>query len=137
MAKQTRQDMRVTIDGWVFGDGAVAYGYVYGDNDKLQITDAYPIAFSKWMPGVWKWFELGGSGGQHVHNTPAHRVEAVHTLGIKLLDKQGKTTAYITPVHEAYGGDELARIRAQLVGRDEALLNSKRLAEFLDFFDNE
>lgn len=129
-------DAKKMVEGWVFGEGAVMYPYLY-DDGKRVLVGAYPVGYSKWLPGVFKWYELGGTQGRHIHNTPADKVEILHELGVKLYDKEGRQTAYIAPAEEEWDGHELAAVQAQYAERDAAMADPAQLERFLDFFDNE
>ena len=130
-------DAKKMVESWVFGEGAVMYPYLYDDDGKRMLAGAYPVGYSRWLPGVFKWYVLGGDSGQHIHSTPADKVEILHELGVKLYDKEGRQTAYIAPAEEEWDGDELATVQAQYVERDAAMEDPEQLERFLSFFDNE
>jgi hypothetical protein len=130
-------DAKKMVEGWVFGEGAVMYPYLYDDDGKRMLAGAYSVGYGKWLPGVFKWYELGGTQGRHIHSTPADKVEAAHAFGVRLYDKEGRQTAYIAPAEEEWDGDELAAVQAQYVQRDAAMADPDQLERFLSFFDNE
>lgn len=131
-------DAKKMVEGWVFGDGAVIYPSLYDVEGKKVRVGAYAIGFARWEPdGTFKWFELGGTQGRHVHRTHAARVEIEHSLGVWLYDLEGRETAYLAPACEEWDGDDLDVMRAQLQERDRAMQDEHTLKRFLDFFDNE
>lgn len=131
-------DAKKMVEGWVFGDGAVIYPYLYDVEGKKVRVGAYAIGFARWeLDGPFKWFELGGTQGCHVHRTHAARITIEHSLGVWLYNDEGRETAYLAPACEEWDGDDLEVIRAQLQERDRAMQDEHTLKRFLDFFDNE
>lgn len=57
-------DAKKMVEGWVFGEGAVMYPYLYDDDGKRMLAGAYPVGYSRWLPGVFKWYALVAKHGR-------------------------------------------------------------------------
>lgn len=122
------------IQNWVDGQGAAFYPYLYDDEGRQESIGPYGIAHYELQDGYFKWFELGGTQGNHIHLTPMAKMVAIHNLGVELYDGQGRLTAYIAPLVEAFENDQLEYMQGLQTATIKGKQDKENMKQFLSFF---